>query len=102
MANIIRHKKHIIFAAGQPLTAFPFAILPLDNQPLFLTAAVSITPSLATFHQPSQKASKLSPRVTVVVKPGSDVDYINTGERPPPMAGIESMNLFHLFGSRPH
>ncbi|MCJ1358739.1 MAG: hypothetical protein MMC33_008739 [Icmadophila ericetorum] len=46
--HLIREKKHVIFVASAPLTAFPFSALLLDNEPLFLKVAVSQAPSLST------------------------------------------------------
>jgi hypothetical protein len=49
LAHLIRQKKHVIFVISMPLTAFPFSILPYENnEPLFLFVAVSTTPSLST------------------------------------------------------
>jgi CHAT domain-containing protein len=48
LAHLIRRKSHVIFVASQPLTAFPFSALLIDDEPLFLHAAVSQVPSLGT------------------------------------------------------
>jgi len=101
LASIIRRKHHIVFSVAQPLTAFPFGALIIDDQPLALTAAVSVTPSLATYHQLSAKTPVFAPTVTTIAKPGSKSIWIRTGERPLPMAGIEAIVISRLFHSKP-
>jgi CHAT domain-containing protein len=51
LAHLIRRKKHVIFIASQPLIAFPFSALLIDDEPLFLRVAVSQAPSLSTLLQ---------------------------------------------------
>jgi CHAT domain-containing protein len=51
LAHLIQKKQHIIFVASQPLTAFPFSTLLIDDEPLFLRTAVSQVPSLGTLLQ---------------------------------------------------
>lgn len=71
LASIIRRKHHIVFSVAQPLTAFPFGALIIGDQPLALTVAVSVTPSLAAYHQLSAKTAAFAPTVTTIAKPGS-------------------------------
>lgn len=110
VAHLIREKKHAIFITSQPLTAFPFSILPFDNgEPLFLHAAVSQTPSLSTLMQlsKSRKVSTTTSNVPISVHAIAKIAKFVPPEQdeeveiPLSMAAIEAMVIAHMFDSWP-
>ncbi|KAJ5620187.1 hypothetical protein N7510_004171 [Penicillium lagena] len=104
-ASIIRAKSHIIFSISDPLTAFPFSILPFDNQPLIMHAAVSQVPSLTVLYYLSQRKSPSKlPTVSVLAKSPTEAPYSATRgdtEVNLHMAAIEAVNIARLFATWP-
>lgn len=90
---------------SDPLTAFPFSILTLDDKPLVTHAAVSQVPSLTVLHHLSQRTpASGTPTVSVLAK--SPVEQSNSTEKPARevnlhMAGIEAVNIARAFGTWP-
>lgn len=103
-ATIIKEKSHVIFSISDPLTAFPFSILPFEGKPLIMHAAVSQTPSLTVLHYLSQrKASSERPTVTVLAKSPKETTSGSTrGEEDDlHMAAIEAVNIARTFDTWP-
>lgn len=106
-ANTIRAKSHIIFSVSDPLTAFPFSILPFNDKPLIMHAAVSQVPSLTVLYYLSQRKSEsVVPRVSVLAKSPSGTDErlaTTRGGREANlhMAGIEAVNIARIFATWP-
>ncbi|KAJ5647309.1 hypothetical protein N7490_003681 [Penicillium lividum] len=108
-AETIRIKSHVIFSVSDPLTAFPFSILPFDHKPLVMQAEVSQVPSLSVLYYLSQrKSASVSPTVSVLAKSpteeptGKPYDARRGGEEVNlHMAGIEAVNIARMFGTWP-
>jgi CHAT domain-containing protein len=104
-ADIIRTKSHVIFSVSDPLTAFPFSVLPFDNKPLVMQAIVSQVPSLAVLYYLSQrKSASASPTVSVLAKAPTEEPYNTTrgGEEVNlHMAGMEAVNIARMFATWP-
>ncbi|KAL1964374.1 hypothetical protein VTN77DRAFT_7059 [Rasamsonia byssochlamydoides] len=105
-ADIIRTKSHVIFSVSQPLTAFPFSALIFDEKPLLLHAALSQTPSLTVLYHLSQRqAASATPTVSVFTKgaksQAESSHSRNTRETYLAMAGIEAVNIAHMFSTWP-
>ncbi|KAJ5280213.1 hypothetical protein N7478_005585 [Penicillium angulare] len=104
-AEIIRTKLHIIFSVSDPLTAFPFSILPFDGKPLIMQAVVSQVPSLTVLYYLSQrKSTSASPTVSVLAKSPTEEPSGNTrggNEVNLHMAGIEAVNIARMFATWP-
>ncbi|KAJ5536588.1 hypothetical protein N7513_009774 [Penicillium frequentans] len=104
-ADIIRIKSHVIFSVSDPLTAFPFSVLPFDNKPLVMQAVVSQVPSLTVLYYLSQrKSASASPTVSVLAKAPTDEPSGTTRgseEVNLHMAGIEAINIARLFATWP-
>ncbi|KAJ5894517.1 hypothetical protein N7495_006208 [Penicillium taxi] len=104
-AEIIRAKSHIIFSLSDPLTAFPFSILPFDDKPLIMHAAISQVPSLTILYHLSRREMKSeAPTVSVLAKSpivaSEDVARAQS-EVNLHMAGIEAVNIARLFATWP-
>ncbi|KAJ5109324.1 hypothetical protein N7456_005999 [Penicillium angulare] len=104
-AEIIRTKSHIIFSVSDPLTAFPFSILPFDDKPLIIQAVVSQVPSLTVLYYLSQrKSTSASPTVSVLAKSPTEESSSSTragNEVNLHMAGIEAVNIARMFATWP-
>ncbi|KAJ5759830.1 hypothetical protein N7520_006986 [Penicillium odoratum] len=104
-AETIRTKSHVIFSVSNPLTAFPFSILPFDHKPLIMQAEVSQVPSMSVLYYLSQrKSASVSPTVSVLAKSPTEEPYGATrgGEEVNlHMAGIEAVNIARMFGTWP-
>ncbi|KAJ6022062.1 hypothetical protein N7540_007566 [Penicillium herquei] len=104
-AEIIRSKSHIIFSISDPLTAFPFSILPFDNKPLVMHAVISQVPSLTVLYYLSQrKSTSASPTVSVLAKsPTGEPSGATRSEKESNlhMAGIEAVNIARTFETWP-
>ncbi|KAJ5948917.1 hypothetical protein N7454_002224 [Penicillium verhagenii] len=104
-AEIIRTKSHVILSVSDPLTAFPFSVLPFDDKPLVMQAVVSQVPSLAVLYYLSQrKSTSASPTVSVLAKAPSEEPYSTTRggqEVNLHMAGIEAVNIARMFATWP-
>ncbi|CAL5870758.1 uncharacterized protein PFLUO_LOCUS4998 [Penicillium psychrofluorescens] len=104
-ANIIRAKSHIIFSISDPLTAFPFSILPFDNQPLIMHTVVSQVPSLTVLYYLSQRKSPSKPpTVSVLAKSPTGAPHSATRgdtEVNLHMAGIEAVSIARMFATWP-
>lgn len=104
-ADIIRTKSHVIFSVSDPLTAFPFSVLPFDDKPLVMQAVVSQVPSLTVLYYLSQrKSASASPTVSVLAKAPTEEPSSTTrgGEEVNlHMAGIEAINIARLFATWP-
>ncbi|KAJ5808891.1 hypothetical protein N7474_010160 [Penicillium riverlandense] len=106
-AGILRQKRHIIFSVSRPLNAFPFSMLPFNNQPLIKHAAVSQTPSLTVLHHLMQRApTTRSPSISVFAKSlserGSASDDPDIAfETKLPWAAVEALQLANLFSTWP-
>jgi CHAT domain-containing protein len=103
--EIIKSKTHIIFSVSDPLTAFPFSILPFNNEPLIKHAAISQVPSLTVLYYLSQRKPSQG-RLTVSVFAKSPTEESSTATRPNKevnlhMAGIEAINIARLFSTWP-
>lgn len=100
--TLVASKHQIIFSISVPLTGFPYALLPYNSQPLFLSKAVSNTPSLAAFAQlRKRQPSLIRSHVGLVTCPATSVEWQRTAETPLPMAAIESLSIASLSPS-PH
>ncbi|KAJ6110314.1 hypothetical protein N7486_002549 [Penicillium sp. IBT 16267x] len=103
--DIIRTKSHVIFSVSDPLTAFPFSVLPFDNEPLIKQAVVSQVPSLSVLYYLSQrKSASALPTVSVLAKAPTEEPYSTTrgGEEVNlHMAGIEAVNIARMFATWP-
>jgi Uncharacterized protein conserved in bacteria len=103
--DIIRSKSHIIFSVSDPLTAFPFSVLPFDDKPLIMHAAVSQVPSLTILHHLSQrKSTSQAPTVSVLAKSPTEEPFsMNRGDKEVNlhMAGIEAVNIARMFATWP-
>ena len=104
--DILRARKHVIFSVSDPLTAFPFACLPFDEQPLILHAGVSQIPSLTVLHHLAQRKSvSQTPTISVIAK--SPVEDMNSNQNHESkedslyMAGIEAVKIARIFGTTP-
>ncbi|TKA57281.1 hypothetical protein B0A49_13659, partial [Cryomyces minteri] len=99
-AHFIKAKHHIIFIPSHSLNKFPFAVLTLDNKPLFLRNAVSVVPSLSALQH---LVSKQSPRreISVAVVANLGTGDQNAVEQPPPLAAIEAVNIARVFNCEP-
>ncbi|KAJ5723747.1 hypothetical protein N7488_001782 [Penicillium malachiteum] len=104
-AEIIRSKSHIIFSISDPLTAFPFSVLPFDGKPLVMHAVVSQVPSLTVLYYLSQrKSASASPTVSVLAKsPTEKPSGLTRSEQESNlhMAGIEAVNIARMFETWP-
>lgn len=103
--DMIRTKSHVIFSVSDPLTAFPFSILPFDNKPLIIQAVISQVPSLTVLYYLSlRKSASAAPTVSVLAKaPTEDPSSFTQGgeEVNLHMAGIEAVNIARLFATWP-
>jgi CHAT domain-containing protein len=103
----IRSKSHVIFSVSDPLTAFPFSILPFDGKPLIMHAAVSQVPSLTVLYYLSQRESESSlPSVSVLAKSPQETEELLDVARGGTdvnlhMAGIEAVNIARMFATWP-
>lgn len=106
LADLIRRKKHVIFVASQPLTAFPFSALLINDEPLFLHVAVSQAPSLGTLLQlwksrqaPDSKTETFDSPISVC----TITKAIRVMDREPPLflAAIEAMIIARTFNTWP-
>ena len=97
LSDLIRKKKHLIFALSGRLMSFPFAALPFDGKPLILQKSISITPSLSLLFHVSQRAAKSRkpPSISTIAK--RVVKTPMTG-KPLRMAGIEAVVIAKFFG----
>lgn len=104
-AEIIKLKSHVIFSISNPLTAFPFSILPFENKPLITHAAVSQVPSLTVLYYLSHRKSPSErPTVSVLAKSPKEANGSNTREANGAdlhMAGIEAVNIARTFATWP-
>ena len=99
LADLIRKKKHLIFALSGRLMSFPFAALPFDGKPLILQKSVAITPSLSLLFHLSQRAAKYKKRPSVSTIAKRIVKTRPTdSENLLPMAGIEAVSIASTFG----
>jgi CHAT domain-containing protein len=112
LQDLIQKKKHVIFIASQPLAAFPFSTLLLDDEPLFLRVAVSQVPSLRTLmylwksskaSESNQETSRSLVSVTTIAKPAR---LVKTGNKTPHeevlfFAAIEAMIIARIFNNWP-
>ena len=101
LADLIRKKKHLIFALSGHLMSFPFAALPFDSMPLILQKSVSITPSLSLLFHLSQRAGKPRkfPSVSTIAKRvGRTSMTESTSEPVLRMAGVEAVSVAKSFG----
>ncbi|KAJ5238958.1 hypothetical protein N7468_003577 [Penicillium chermesinum] len=104
-AEIIRTKSHVVFSISDPLTAFPFSILPFEGKPLIIHAAVSQVPSLTILYYLSQR-KPISEHPTVSVLAKSPTKATSSGARVNDeadlhMAGIEAVNIARTFATWP-
>ena len=97
LSDLIREKKHLIFALSGRLMSFPFAALPFDGKPLILQKSISITPSLSLLFHVSQRAAKSRkpPSVSAIAK---RIVKTPMTEKPLRMAGIEAILIAKTFG----
>ena len=104
-ADIIRTKSHIIFSVSDPLTAFPFSVLPFDGKPLVQQAVVSQVPSLTVLYYLCQrKSASVSPTVSVLAKSpieGPSGSTRTDNEANLHMAGIEAVSIARMFATWP-
>ena len=101
LADLIRKKKHLIFALSGRLVSFPFAALPFDGKPLILQKSVSITPSLSLLFHLSQGAAKSRkrPSVSTIAKRMGKTRMTESMPEPLlPMSGIEAVSIAKTFG----
>ena len=101
LADLIRKKKHLIFALSGRLMSFPFAALPFDGKPLILQKSLSITPSLSLLFYLSQGAAKTRKRPSVSTIAKRTVRIPMTESMPEPllpMSGIEAVYIAKTFG----
>ncbi len=101
LANLIRKKKHLIFALSGRLMSFPFAALPFDGKPLILQKSLSITPSLSLLFHLSKRAAKSRkrPSVSTIAKRIVKTPMTESMLEPLlPMAGIEAVFIAKMFG----
>lgn len=106
LAHLIRRKDHVIFVASQPLTAFPFSVLMLDNEPLFLRVAVSQAPSLSTLLQlwksrqtPNSTTEAFDNTVSVCTI--AKAIKLESREKPLFLAAVEAMIIARTFNTWP-
>lgn len=103
----IKSKSHVIFSLSDPLTAFPFSILPFDGKPLIEHSAVSQVPSLTVLYYLSQRESgSEEPTVSVLAKSPHETEKplgVTRGgtEVNLHMAGIEAVNIARMFATWP-
>jgi CHAT domain-containing protein len=104
----INTKKHIIFSISDPLTAFPFSILPFKTKPLIHHAAISQTPSLTVLYHLTQRkphqTNTSQPKVSVFAKAPTEQNLSETRanrESNLHMAGIEAVNIARTFQTWP-
>lgn len=104
-ADIIRTKPHVIFSVSDPLTAFPFSVLPFDGKPLVQQAVVSQVPSLTVLYYLCQrKSASVSPTVSVLAKSPLEGPSGSTradNEANLHMAGIEAVSIARMFATWP-
>ena len=104
LEDTIDTAEHIIFVSSGDLTRFPFSTLIHRNRHLGIQKAVSQAPSLYQLLYLMASNDPRGPlgRFCAVAKPGKPSKRTrNTDEVELPMAGIESMLITLLFGTKP-
>lgn len=101
----ILKKSHLAFVPTSSLTRFPFGMLKLHGEFLFLNYTISVSPSLLTFLQLRRRhisiSSSKSLRASVISNPDEVEQSLGKTLPEIPFAGFESMYVAKILGSSP-